>query len=130
MAYELAGVVGSAVKTKETYTTKDYVDVNDVTRKCDEWEYNKHVRSHIVKNGRIDVTNKSPIGSNIPDSYAGWLTYNTECPNSNKNCAGCQAAEDVLGLGAAGTGAALPELSVAFGVANIFATVVCQLEGC
>jgi hypothetical protein len=131
MASTLVSVMAPAVKTLSTYVTRECIDTNDVTRKCDEYENVKHTQSHIMDYGRLDVTNESPLGSNIPNSYAGWMTYQISCPNPNKNCAGCKIAENVLAGGAvAGTAAANPPVAAFFGGVDLFTTVFCELSGC
>ena len=131
MAATLVSVMSPAVKTTTTYVTRDCIETDERTHRCIAWENNKHIQSHIMNHGRLDVTNQSPLGSNIPNSYAGWMTYDISCPNPNKNCAGCKIAENILNAGAvAGTGTRNPEISAFFGGADLLTTIFCELSGC
>lgn len=131
MASTLVSFVSPAVKTLSTYTTRECTDTSDITRKCIAWENVKHTQSHIMDYGRLDVTNEEPVGSNVPNSYAGWMTYKIQCPSSNRNCAGCKIAENVLSGGAvAGTATGNPEVAAFFGGVDLLTTVFCELSGC
>lgn len=80
---------------------------------------------------QLDVTNKSPLGSTVPNSYARWMTYRISCLNPNKTCAGCKIAEKLLSSWAvAGMATGNPEVSAFFGGVALVTMVFCELGGC
>jgi len=132
MAGTVNGPLAKAVKTVGTYSERQCVDVSDVPpHKCIDWEIVKRQRTTIVNHARLDVTNVSPAGSGIPNSLAGWLTYDLNCPTAHANCAGCKAAELTLMAGAAaGTYTLNPEVAGIFGGLNVFTSAICAAIGC
>ncbi|KAI9856278.1 MAG: hypothetical protein M1824_005492 [Vezdaea acicularis] len=132
MATTVNGVLAKAVKKVEDYTVRECQEVSDIPpHKCIELIPVKHQRTNIVNHGRLDVTNVSPAGSGIPNSLAGWLTYDISCPTAHGNCAGCKAAElFLMGGAAAGTYTMNPEVAGAFGGLNVLTTAICALGGC
>jgi hypothetical protein len=132
MASTVNGPLAKAVKSVQTRNEKQCSDVSEIPpHKCIAWEIVKRQSTTIVNHARLDVTNVSPVGSGIPNSLAGWLTYDLSCPTAHGNCGACKGAElALMGGAAAGTYTLNPEVAGVFGGLNVLTTAICALAGC